>query len=291
MDTKLFNIFKEALTTNLRDFPYNSATQFYTYLQEKDVDYAYGKACVFQTFDVADRVKNTKGIGDAKFLQDGRHVAAVYELPEGIVVLDPYLLHLEPIFFPWNDSLQEIQVKTVPALPIRTNSLGEENSSFLKVAFSQKSKKDYTIILDYYRFSSTKNLHVLSRHFKLNSKQEFNLDNNPENINELLTHPEQNSLSIRVVSSSTPPKMNEVILPLHDWMNSEIELLPIHVRNNEGRVCSHDSEQAEESWNHIKESTGFDAEDIIDYLRGAAILYSKIANKNIAIKPYNLESE
>lgn len=76
-----------ALKGVLREMPYNSATEFLTRYGTDSPNPRLGAACIHQTLEVARRAE-LMGMSGARLLQDERHVGAVWETDDCLVVLD-----------------------------------------------------------------------------------------------------------------------------------------------------------------------------------------------------------
>ena len=69
--------YQMALLESLVSVPYNSASQFHTYVAHNPPAPEFGVACVLQSQDVTERAE-AAGAPKAALLQNGRHVAAVF---------------------------------------------------------------------------------------------------------------------------------------------------------------------------------------------------------------------
>ena len=287
---KNLKLYEQALLESLTRVPYNSAAQFPNFIENQSTDPKLGVACVLQSLDAAERAERS-GAPEAVFLQDGRHIAAVFEYDDGIVILDPYLLHTKPIVLNFGNAVHEPETVTVPALPKRLDSKGVEVTSQVTATLFKGSGKDgYKFSLDYYRYSPTKASFFLSRHFKLDSQNRIDRNSKASNVVAILTHPEQTSLSIRVVSGETF-YLSEVILPLSDWADTEVVAENLFIRNNNGEVFSADSDFATEAWDLLTQVTEHSQKEIEQHLEYAFSIYKSIADPAIEIKAYNLQSE
>jgi hypothetical protein len=124
------NEIKKALRKSLEETlirqPYNSVSQYLEYFADKVPDKKFGTSCVWQPLSAGRKFKMESG-QQIDYLISGRHVAAVYNMDSELVVLDPYLVHAEPIILA-NDSSAKIVSAVVDALPLRTNVDARSNS-------------------------------------------------------------------------------------------------------------------------------------------------------------------
>lgn len=281
--------YQMALLESLVSVPYNSASQFHTYVAHNPPAPEFGVACVLQSQDVTERAE-AAGAPKAALLQNGRHVAAVFREEGHLVVLDPYLLHTVPLVVPLDGGTGG-RVVTVPAVPIREDRDGNDVTGRLVAEYFERPASDrFTLTLDYFRFSPSRQAEVLNRHFKLDSRHLMNQHMSEDEVNSLLTHPEQTSLSIRVVGRDEFD-LAEAILPLHDWQHLSASSAPLFVRDNQGRVFRGGSPEASPVWRAIHRAAGLDRADVEAHLREAFEIYSNVADPKVRIAPYRLENE
>ncbi|MEU0073361.1 hypothetical protein ABZ027_27975 [Streptomyces sp. NPDC006332] len=280
--------FQAALHATLVEMPYNSATEYHRVHGQGDPDTRLGAACIYQTIDVARRAE-ALGSPPATLLQDERHVAAVFDDGGDIVVLDPYLLHLEPIRFPASEVERGSSSVEVRAAPVRHDAEGEERFARLSARYTARAGA-YVIRLSYSRFSPVKNATVLSRHFSLRSSAEFAPDDFTRDMNALLTHPEQTSVSVRAVSPDLRTT-TEAIVPLHGFAERDFRTDDIWLRSGQGAVLHGSDERAVDVWRQLETSLALDAATLSNHLLGAARIYRHIADPTRAVAPYSLDDE
>jgi hypothetical protein len=285
------DLYKKALQESLRLVPYNSAVQFQRYLSDTKPDPRLGMACVFQTFDVAERAIALGAAAEPTFLREGRHVAAVFREGRSLIVLDPYLLHTHPLLFDL-DAASETGVLTCSseAAPVRQDATGQRKPAMLTGNLKLRGDDGYTLALEYKKYSPTKDHYVLSRYFKLDSTHTTSPDLAEFDLDKDLTHPEQTSLSIRTLSDDLTT-MGEVVLPLRGWQQGPFTRERLWARNNQGVSFPATSEQARTVWDHVCESTGLDRETIEQHLLEASELYRKHADPTVDLATYNLDPE
>src|SRR5690606_4426337 len=248
-------------------------------------------ACVFQTFDVAERAIALGAAAEPTFLREGRHVAAVFREGRSLIVLDPYLLHTHPLLFDL-DAASETGVLTCSseAAPVRQDATGQRKPAMLTGNLKLWGDDGYTLALEDKKYSPTKDHYVLSRYFKLDSTHTTSPDLAEFDLDKDLTHPEQTSLSIRTLSDDLTT-MGEVILPLRGWQQGPLTRERLWARNNQGVSFPATSEQARTVWDHVCESTGLDRETIEQHLLEASELYRKHADPTVDLATYNLDPE
>lgn len=280
--------FEAALHATLVEMPYNSATEYHRVYGEGDPDARLGAACIYQTVDVARRAESL-GAPPATLLQDERHVAAVFDDGGDVVVLDPYLLHTEPIRFPASEVEAGSSSVEVRAAPVRHDAEGKERFARLSARYTARAD-GYVIRLSYARFSPAKNATVLSRHFSLRSSSRFAPDDFARDMTALLTHPEQTSVSVRAVSPDLRTT-TEAILPLHGFAEREFGTGDIWLRSGQGAVFHGADERAAGVWRQLETSLALDSLTLSNHLVGAARIYQHIADPARAVAPYSLDDE
>ncbi|WP_146083651.1 hypothetical protein [Rathayibacter rathayi] len=284
--TLIADPYTAALRGTLAAIPYNSATAFHAHAGETATPPGMGAACILQTHDVARRAE-AAGAPPATFLQDERHVAAVFHDDDGIVVLDPYILHVEPIRFSAASISAGFATTAVDAVPVRRDRNGELRPARLSATF-KRSPGGYVIRLSYSKFSPTKDQYVLSRHFSLRSDSIFGLSAFTKDMSALLTDPEQTSVSIRAVLPEQG-RTAEAILPLHGFAERDFTESDVWLRDAQGRMSS--NHRGSEVWRDLEEATGETPENITAYLLTAAMIYGQIADRTRDVAEYSVVNE
>ncbi|MET9217252.1 hypothetical protein ACIOC1_16825 [Streptomyces sp. NPDC088197] len=276
-----------ALESVLRTVPYNSGTEYLHWYHKSAPDPRHGLACIYQTLYVAERA-TALGAPEAKILQDLRHIAAVFETGGDVVVLDPYLLHLTPIRFPAREVAAGHSSVEVDAAPVRLDARGGRHPGRLAAVY-RSSDHGYRIRLSYSKYSVEKDTYILSRHFTLRSENEFVYADFSSDMLGLLTHPEQNSVSIRALVAGAEVTA-EAIIPLKGFADREFSAADIWLRSGQG-VASRNGDGAHASavWADLERSTGLGRADIEEHLVSAAQVYQKIADHRTDLPGYSLQ--
>ncbi|WP_433499160.1 hypothetical protein ACQP1K_02035 [Sphaerimonospora sp. CA-214678] len=228
------------------------------------------------------------GAPDPVFIQDMRHVGAVFHHDGEIVVLDPYLLHREPIRFTREEVESGEATINVPAAPLRRDRTGAPRDGRLHARY-KKNHNGYVIRLDYSKYSPAKDQYVVSRHFSLRSGEVFNLREFTEDLRALMTHPEQTSVSIRAVLPGMT-RTAEAIIPLRGFSQRTFTPDDIWLRTGEGVVSRNSDPGSPAVWADLEDSLGVPRADIADHLVSAAVIYQRIADPEQELEPYPLEN-
>ncbi|MFI0938753.1 hypothetical protein [Streptomyces sp. NPDC021020] len=294
-----------ALESVLRGVPYNSATEYLHWYDKSDPDPRHGVACIHQTLYVAERAA-ALGAPEAAILQDMRHIAAVFEDDGAVIVLDPYLMHLTPIVFPAEEVRRGHCEVEVDAAPVRRDERGGAHPARLTAVY-RSSGEGYRIRLSYSKYSVKNGAHFLSRHFTLRSENRFDFARFSADMLALLTHPEQNSVSIRAIVTDAPgaggaadpadPAASagsavtaEAIIPLKGFASCEFSARDIWLRSGQGVATPNgEGAAAEAVWADLERTTGLDRQDIEEHLVSAAQVYQKIADHRTELPDYHLQ--
>lgn len=281
--------YSTALESILREMPYNSAMAYHRAYGTEQPHDRLGAACILQSIEVAARA-HSAGAPAPILLTDDRHVATIFDDPElGIVVLDPYLLHLRPVIFPRSEVNTGRSTAEVAAAPVRTSARGLVRTGKLKARYVG-TNDGFLIRLSTTKFSPTLGRYSLARHFTLRSSALFNRDRFTQNLHGLLTHPEQTSVSVRAVAPDTGLTA-EAILPLQGYAQREFTYDDIWLRNGQGAMSRIDSADAGGVWASLESMVHTDRKEIADHLIGAARIYQSIADPHEDVAPYSTTSE
>ena len=277
-----------ALRGSLTEMPYNSATAFHTSFGDGPPDPRFGAACIYQTIDVAQRAEKL-GAPPAVILRDERHVGAVFHDDGEVIVLDPYLLHVDPIRFPRAEVAAGESEVRVEAAPRRRDESGRTRPGRLDARYKQ-TKDGYVIRLSYSRYGPSRGSYVLSRHFSLRANSVFDMDEFTTDMRSLVTDPEQTSVSIRAFV----PELRwtaEAIIPLHGYAAKTFSADDIWLRSGQGVVTRNEQPGADPVWGHLTGATTLSRAEIEEHLVGAARVYRRIADPAKDVAPYALANE
>lgn len=281
--------YSTALESTLREMPYNSAMEYHRAHGSEQPNERLGSACILQSIEAAARA-HAAGAPAPILLHDERHVAAIFDDPDlGIVVLDPYLLHLHPVIFPRSEIQSGRSTVEVPAAPIRMSARGIVRSGKLKARYVGKDG-GFVIRLSTTKFSPSLGRYSLARHFTLRSDALFDRRRFADNLHGLLTHPEQTSVSVRAVVPSTGTTA-EAILPLHRYAHREFAVDDIWLRDGQGAMSQFGSIAADGVWASLEDMVDTGRQDIAEHLVGAARIYKSIADPRTDVAPYSTSNE
>ncbi len=273
----------------VRTVPYSSASQYYEYFGNAPADPRFGASCAWQSFEVGRRLTGCDGTA-VRYHVDGRHVAAVLHRPDGLDVLDPYLMHLRPLQLRLLDCRPDgTVVSTVPALPMRTDADGTTRPGRVRAVWLPRQHR---LRLEYGRFSPTRGHHFVSRFFSLATDRELRMVPPPADvIRPLLLHPEQNNVSVRVVDPDDD-QVREILYPLTaPGALTAIRPDLLHARDNQGTLAPADSAAFRRSVGGIARALRTDVADLVEFVLGAAEIYRRVAPTDLVLPPYKLVHE
>jgi hypothetical protein len=281
------DIYTLALRASLAAMPYNSATAFHSSFGDGEPDPRFGKACIHQTIDAARRAQDL-GAPAPVLLQDERHVGAVFTDNGDVIVLDPYLLHVDAIRFPRADVISGESSIRVEAAPRRRTAGGQVKLGRLDARYKQ-TKDGYVIRLSYSRFGPSRGAYVISRHFSLRPTSVFDMQEFTTDMRSLVTDPEQTSVSVRAYVPEVRGTA-EAIIPLHGYASRTFTTADIWLRSSQGVVSRNTETGSGPVWEHLTGSTTLCRSDIEDHLIGAARIYQRIADPTADVEPYPLDN-
>jgi len=282
------DIYTRALRASLTAMPYNSATAFHTSFGDGAPDPRLGMACIHQTIDAARRAQSL-GAPAPILVQDERHVGAVFHDNGDVIVLDPYLLHVDAIRFPRAEVASGESSIRVEAAPRRRAADGQVKPGRLDARYKQ-TNDGYVIRLSYSRFRPSRGSYVISRHFSLRSASMFDMQEFTADMRALVTDPEQTSVSVRAYV----PELRgtaEAIIPLHGYSTKTFSATDIWLRSGQGVVSRNEETGSATVWKQLAGATMLSQSDIEDHLLGAARIYQRIADPTTDVAPYSLENE
>jgi hypothetical protein len=220
---------------------------------------------------------------------DGRHVLTVVDTAEGRYLLDPYLLHTEAVLFDDGTPATARWSGDVPALPTRTGATGAPRDSRLVVGWSRDTGE---LQLRYERFSPARGRMVLTRYFKPNLKTASVPHVPPAQvIRPLLFHPEQNNLSVRVISRGTL-EMRELIYPIALHHGTRVRTEHLLVRNEQGEIFRQsDTVAFGDITRRMAAAIGASTAELLDYVLGGARIYEAFAPAFVPFSPYVVQDE
>lgn len=283
----LLEIETAALAGVVDDLPYSSTSQFHEYFGESPVPAAYGVSCAFQSFEAGRRLASLGG-PEVAYLVDGRHVAAVVRRDDGLDVLDPYLMHREPLRLRLEDAGPNGSVvAAVPALPVRLAADGTPRPSRVRATWNPRRGR---LRLEYIRFKPAQDRYAVSRLFTLDTERELRVVPPPADVvRPLLLHPEQNNLSIRAVDGA---EVREVVYPLTgpraQGAPSERGLL---VRDNQGAVTWAGEAGFDDSLAALARSIGSTVYDVVQVVLTGARIHRRVAPPDLDLPAYQAVDE
>jgi hypothetical protein len=277
-----------ALRASLAAMPYNSATAFHTSFGDGPPDPRFGMACIYQTIDAARRAQEL-GAPAPLFLQDERHVGAVFHDDGDVIVLDPYLLHVEAVRFPRVEVLAGESSVRVEAASRRQAADGQVKPGRLDARY-KATADGYVIRLSYSRFGPRRGSYVISRHFSLRPASVFDMQEFSKDMRSLVTDPEQTSVSIRAFIPEVCATA-EAIIPLHGYARKTFSSRDIWLRSGQGVVSRNGEAGSGSVWEQVTGATTLSQSDIEDHLLGAARIYQRIADPSKDVAPYSLDNE
>lgn len=284
----LDDVQEKVLDEVLVGVPYNSASQFHEYFGTRAAPPRFGLSCAWQSFLAGRLVAERSGVA-AEYLIDGRHVAAVYRRPDGVTLLDPYLLHGEPLRLDRAAAVDGAVRVTVDAYPHRRKKDGTPAPSRVRAVWNLA---DDTIRLDYLRFSPRRGHNAASRSFLLRPESRLGAVPPPADfVRPLLVHPEQHSVSVRVLHPATR-HMAELILPLAERPAGVAEDGKLMItKDNQGAVAAHGDPRFQRDLEVVADAVSASPDDVVAFLLEAAAIHRAAAPAGLDLAPYSLEDE
>jgi hypothetical protein len=269
-----WNIYKSILYS----IPYNSISQLYIYLKEINVPHNFGLPCVLQLNELVSRLVNA-GFSYTGYLNH-RHASIIVPIGGKEYLFDPYLLHSEPVCL---SSLKENQYYNFKAFPYRKDKEGRTIPSQFRV---QVSRKNETLNTRYAQFQSDDDKFLLIRRFRFDLGQTVMSLPPPSEIIPLFFHPEQTTLSIRVLCKSDS-KVYQLIYPICWYFRSGMHSpVNIFLKLNSGEVITSSRSDYKFYFQKIADNTGLTKNDIIDFIMGGISIYEEYAPKEINFQNY-----
>lgn len=261
--------------------PYSSVSQLYKYLENMDVPMNLGVPCALQSFDLGVRFKNN-GF-KYWYIRDNRHGAVIVEIENVKYYFDPYLLHSEIIDISKIDGMGFVSFN---AYPVRMSSDKKQIPSMLKVRYDSKNAR---LISIYNQFEPGENKYKLSRKFRFDMNfRAWNFPP-PEEVIPLFFHPEQTTISMRVLCKSDR-KLYNIIYPIC-WYHGDKKQDPqnIKLKLNDGEVIDFSSPRFKFYISKIATNVGVSDKELIDFIMGGVFTYEKHSPSKINFHKYELE--
>lgn len=205
---RFLTVCQEELAATVIGMPYSSCTPLIRAFHETSPAEKFGDVCVQQLFQVTDRVAVRTGILFT-YLRDGRHLTGVANVHGTMVVIDPYLSHLEPIVFLEKSDQEETTVR-VPAAPFTEDHNGELRVGFVEATWLPAKGQLHIAQI---KWSGSKRTYQISRKFSLSSSNSVDRALTGFDYRPFLFHPEQTSLSVRYIDPDSLAYL-EARLPL-----------------------------------------------------------------------------
>lgn len=207
---QFLNVCQTELATTVTAMPYSSCTPLIRAFHETSPSEKFGDVCVQQLFRVTDRIVSRTGVS-FDFLRDGRHLIGVAKAQGTLVVVDPYLSHLEPIVF-LNQPDQKESTVRVPAAPYVRDADGVLHVGFVEATWFPAQEEIHVAQI---KWSVRRNSYQISRKFCLSYSNQVDRALTGLDYRPLLFHPEQTSLSVRYIDPMSLAYL-EVRMPLRD---------------------------------------------------------------------------
>lgn len=273
-------ILKKALNDLLIEMPYNSISHLYQYFTSTTPDSRFGAACAWQTIELANRLKSL-GAEELFFVRDHRHGALITACHGRLFLLDPYLMHIEPISLSkLFQSKLGLEFIAYPMCQIRGIS---KQVSILHARFYAKRG---VLSLKYKRLNLLTEEYQISHKFKFNLNQRLITRPSDDEIIHLFFDPEQNNLSIRAINP-IDKRVSQLIYPIclyhGDNLISEKRLV---LKTNEGAIIKHQNKAVfENEVNKMCIGLRCSREELISFILGGVEIYEKHAPSRIAYLP------
>ncbi|MEU7582080.1 hypothetical protein AB0B50_31345 [Streptomyces sp. NPDC041068] len=277
---------RSVLADLLTSYPYNSASQLHEYFGDGPLPTSYGASCAWQSFEAGRLVAEHSGV-EAEFRIDGRHVAALYRDTDGITVLDPYLLHRLPLRLERADAVDGAVSLTADAYPLRSRADGTPVPSKVRVRWRLD---DDSVSLSYVRFSPRRGHNIVSRSFVMRPEQVLaQTPPPPHTVRPQLLHPEQHSVSVRVVHPGTQ-QLAELVLPLAG-RKLRLDTRSMISKDNQGAVSRQGSRGFDRNREMVADAVGVPPQDVEGVLLKAAALHHMASPADLELAAYSLEDE
>lgn len=271
-------VIRRELRRVLTGVPYNSISHLYRYLASTTPPPRFGAACVWQALELARRL-NAAGLGDIRCLRHHRHAAIVATVDRTPFLLDPYLMHLEPLNL---TSLAVCRRHCSPAYPICTFPDGTRTASVFEAKYNARRK---TVLLKYHRFDATRREFLTQNRFLLQLDRPVGEIPAEAEILPLFFDPEQTTLSIRTID----PWKEEVLqlrYPISQYHGDRyITETRLILTTNDGRVISYDERTPfEAALSGMCSNIDCTRRELVSFVLGGVELYEKHAPQRIVYR-------
>jgi hypothetical protein len=263
----------KAYCSVLKEVPYNSVSSVFNVAREVPPA-VFGGNCIWQVMQLRKRLLN-EGVRGTYFLRDGRHHTLIVPSREALFLLDPYLMHKEPINLTEMLDSREKQRKFI-AYPNVIDASGKVQKGYIAIVFE---KDKHRFVIEKGRFNpNLSEYRVLRFFFDLNCPKYRTLSlSNPS----VAFHPEQTSLSIRVLDIASGEVMH-LIYPIHKFYNLPVNESHLYVKTNQCLVVPHSkSRDFNNSVSRIATTLNCTIEEMLRFMRRGVVLYNRLAPQDI----------
>ncbi len=269
-----WDIYKELLY----HVPYNSITHLYQYLDNEEIPLNYGLPCVLQLDELVNRFAKA-GFSYVRYA-DLRHTTIIVPIEGKEYLFDPYLLHSEPICL---TPLKDEKYYHFKAFPYRKNLGNRTVPSQFRFQIDRKKR---LMNSRYAQFQVKDNKFMQIRRFRFSLNHTLEKLPPASEMIPLFFHPEQTTLSIRVLCKSDS-KIYQIIYPLcwyfRSGMHSPSNIL---IKLNDGETISSSSAHFQFFLEKIAWNIELTKKDIIDFIMGGIHIYEKHAPKVVEFHKY-----
>lgn len=191
---RFLSVCQEELAKIVVEMPYSSCTPLIRAFHPEALHDKFGDVCVQQLFQVTDRVTAATGVS-FEYLRDGRHLTGIAKFPGMVVVLDPYLSHLQPVTILSQPDCDSSSTR-VPAAPFVEDRDGVVHASYVEAKWNRSSDE---LDIAQVKWSLRDESYRVSRRFNLSFSRTVDRSLSGFDYRPFLFHPEQTSLSVRYV--------------------------------------------------------------------------------------------
>lgn len=243
---------------NVINIPYSTVPMVYRLAHEKHLLKYKDTSCLGLSEILKSRL-NKQGFKDIFFIRSNRHHALILKNNNEVYLLDPYLLHKEPINL--TKILDSKQKKEkFEAYPLITTPSGEIKPSYLTVRCQDPNifsveKGRYNCDLAKYQVT----------------KFSFNIQNAVRNLGrldmkKLLYDPEQTSLSIRFLDKANMT-LTHLVYPINKaFPDKIIDKKLLFVKTNEGKIFNYNDKNFDENLEKMSNQLECTTESLIDFM-------------------------